>query len=322
MRAMVYSEYGTPDVLKMQDIEKPVPGEGEVLVKIHAASVNSWDRDLVYGTPYPYRLFFGIFKPRFPVIGSDIAGTVESVGKNTTLFQAGDTVFGDTSGSGFGAFAEYVAVPEKLLMPKPNGLTFEEAAAVPQGALLAMQGLRHWGEIKPEYKVLINGAGGGGGTYAMQLAKSYGVELTAVDNEYKQDLLLQLGADYVIDFQRNDFTKSGKQYDRILDFEANHSINSYIRALKTEGIYVVVGGSISLLLKILYFGSLFSLRSKKKLEIVLQHVNPIDMKLLADYCESGLIKPVIDQVFPLEELPAAISRLKNKRSLGKLVIRI
>ena len=243
MKAIVYTRYGPPDVLQLQEVEKPAPKDNEVLVKVHAASVNSWDRDLLSGTPFINRLlFFGVLKPKTKILGCDIAGRVEAVGRNVKQFQPGDEVFGDISGCGFGGFAEYVCAHENSLAMKSASMTFGEAAAVPQTAVLALQGLRDKGQIQKGQKVLINGAGGGSGTFAVQIAKSFGAEVTGVDSTGKLDMLRSIGADQVIDYTQEDFTNNGQVYDLILDVVTYRSIFDYKRALSPKGIYVMLGG--------------------------------------------------------------------------------
>ena len=218
MKAIVYTKYGPPDVLELKEVAKPTPKDNEVLIKVHAASVNDWDWALLRGVPFVNRLTTGILKPiKIKILGSDIAGRVEAVGKNAKQFQAGDEVFGDLSGLAWGGFAEYVCAPENRLILKPASMSFEQAAAIPQAAVLALQGLRDKRQVQPGQKVLINGAGGGAGSFAIQIAKSFGVEVTGVDSTTKLDMMRSLGADHVIDYKQEDFTKNGQRYDLILD---------------------------------------------------------------------------------------------------------
>ena len=246
MKAIVYEKYGTPDVLQLKEAAKPVPGEDEVLVKVHAASINDWDLGLLYGD-FINRMLNGLRKPRRNILGSDIAGKIETVGKKVKRFKAGDDVYGDLSGQ-WGGFAEYVCAPEKSLSLKPAAMSFEEAAAIPQAAMLAVQGLIDKGKIKQAQKVLINGAGGGVGTFAIQIAKLYGAEVTGVDKATKLEMLRSIGFDHVIDYTKEDFTKNGKAYDLILDAKTNRSAFDYTRSLNRNGVYVTVGGSIGHLL--------------------------------------------------------------------------
>src|SRR5690348_4575170 len=243
MRAMVYHIYGSPDVLKLEEVQKPVPQDDEVLVQVLAASVNAGDWHLLRAKPFLMRLMgYGLLKPKHTILGSDIAGRVEAVGRNVTQFQPGDEVFGNTAEYGFGCFAEYVSVPENALVLKPTNLSFEEAAAVPQAALTALQGLRDTGHIQKEQTVLINGASGGIGTFAVQIAKAFGARVTAVCSTRNLDIVRSIGADHVIDYTRADFTRNGQQYDLILAANGYHSISDYKRALRPTGTYVTTGG--------------------------------------------------------------------------------
>ncbi|MCH7740066.1 MAG: NAD(P)-dependent alcohol dehydrogenase, partial [Chloroflexi bacterium] len=232
MKAIVFHKYGSPDDLELQEIEKPAPRDNEVLVKVHAASINAWDSQLLAGKPFVNRLLFGLRGPRkIHVLGCDIAGQIESVGRNAKQFQPGDEVFGDLSGDGWGGFAEYVCARENALTLKPAGMNFEQAAATPQAAVIALQGLSGKVQIQPGQKVLINGAGGGAGSFAVQIARSFGAEVTGVDSTEKLDIMRSIGAEHVIDYTREDFTRNGQRYDVILDLEAHHSIRDYWRAL-------------------------------------------------------------------------------------------
>jgi len=283
MKAMIWTKYGSPDVLHLKEVEKPVPKEGEALVKIHAASVNAADFELLRGA-WSAR-FGGLLKPRHKTLGSDIAGRIEAVGRNVKQFQPGDEIWGDLSLLGYGAFAEYVCVPENALRRKPARMTFEQAAAMPSAAANALQNLRgvgssspsfllaDKGEIQPGQKVLINGAGGGVGTFAVQIAKSRGAEVTGVDSASKLEMLRSIGADHVIDYTREDFTKSGQRYDLILDVVASRSIFAYKRALSPKGIFVCVGGSLAAIIQGFLLGPLISMTGSKKLGIVMWKPN-------------------------------------------------
>src|SRR5215210_5034649 len=244
MKAIVYTRYGPPEVLQLKEVAKPTPKDDEVLIKVQAVSVNRSDWEGLRGKPLYARLG-GLLRPRHHILGSDIAGRVEMAGRNTRRFQPGDEVFGDIYWH-MGGFAEYVCVREIALALKPPGMTFEEVAAIPQAAVIALQGIRDKGQVKPGQKVLINGAAGGAGMFAVQLAKLYGADVTGVDNTDKLDFMRSLGANHVIDYTREDFTKSGKQYDLILDVIAHRSISAYLRALKPSGSYFAVGGSVPL----------------------------------------------------------------------------
>ena len=322
MKAAIYTKYGPPEVLQLMEVNKPVPNDDEVLVKIRAASVNNWDWDLVRGKPYLFRPLFGITKPKRKIIGSDIAGQIEKVGSKVEKFQPGDEVFGDISPVGFGAFAEYVCAPVHLLEKKSHKVSFDEAAAVPQAGVLALQGLRDMGGIKSGKKVLINGAGGGVGSFAIQIAKMYGAEVTAVDSDRKFDLMRSLGADHVIDYKKENFTRNGQQYDLILDNIAKYGIFDYKRALSSKGIYAMVGGAPSSILQVLLFGPLISKKEGKKIGILMHKPNPADLVVLNDFFEEGKVKPVIDKCFPLNQTAAAIRYLGEGYVMGKVIITI
>ncbi len=319
MKAIVYEEYGPPEVLQLKEVGKPRTRDNEVLVKIHAASINDWDWGLLTGRPFMNRLFFGLLKPKIKILGGDIAGQVEAVGRNVKQFQPGDEVFGDLSGCGFGGFAEYVSAPENALVLKPISMTFEEAAAIPQAALLALQGLRHKGQIQPGQKVLINGAGGGAGTYAVHIAKSFGAEVTGVDSTRKLDIMRSIGADYVIDYTQGDFTENGKTYDFILDFAAHHSIFDNKRALSSKGIYIMVGGASARILQVMFLGPLISMTTSKKMGILMHKPNK-DLALMKNLFEAGKVKPVIDKRYRLSEVAEALRYFGEGRHRGKVVI--
>ena len=320
MKAIVYEDYGPPDVLALKEVAKPVPGNGNVLVKVHAASVNSWDWDLLRGTPFVNRMMAGLSKPkRIKILGCDIAGRVEAVGKNAELFQPGDEVFGDLSRCGWGGFAEYVSVPEKALALKPACLSFEQAAAVPQAGLLALQGLRDKGHIRSGQRVLINGAGGGVGTFAIQIAKISGTDVTGVDHTDKLELMRATGANHVIDYTREDFTQNGQQYDLILDVMGHHSIFDYRRALGPGGTYVMVGGTTPLANQIMFLGPWISMIGSKKTGLLLHKPNK-GMSVLKEFLEAGKVAPVIDRCYPLEAVAEAIRYLGEGHAKGKVVI--
>jgi len=318
MKAMVYTKYGTPDVLQLKEVEKPGPEDNEVLIKVHAASVNSWDWDLLRGTPFVNRLMFGLLKPKV-ILGCDIAGRVEVVGRNVKQFQPGDEVFGDLSGCGWGGFAEYVCARENALALKPACLTFEQAAAVPQAALLALQGLRYKGQIQPGQKILINGAGGGVGTFAVQMAKSLGAEVTGVDSTQKLEVVRSLGADHVIDYTQEDFTKNGKPYDMILDVAGFRSIYDYRRALGPGGVYVMIGGSSALVFQLMFLGPWISMVGSKKMGILLHKPNK-GLDFITGLFEAGKVEPVIDRRYPLSEAADALRYFGAGLARGKVVI--
>ena len=323
MKAVVYTKYGSPAVLQLQEIEKPIPKENEVLVKVYAASVNSWDWDLLKGKPFLVRIIGGLFKPRHKILGADIAGTVEAIGNDVKDFKPGDEVFGDIAGSGFGGFAEYVAVPEKLLAQKSQVMSFEQAASLPQVGLLALQGLRYKGTIKQGDEVLINGAGGGVGTIGLQYAKLLGAVVTCVDKAEKFDMLRSLGADYLIDYTKEDYTRNDKQYDRILDVIAHRSVSDYKRALKPHGIFAMIGGSMGgLLLQLMFIWPILSRFSNKKLGIMGYRPTRKDLEYLIQLFEEGKLIPVIDRTYPLQEVPAAFQYFSEGNIKGKIIINV
>ena len=323
MKAVVYTKYGSPAVLQLQEIEKPIPKENEVLVKVYAASVNSWDWDLLKGKPFLVRIIGGLFKPRHKILGADIAGTVEAIGNDVKDFKPGDEVFGDIAGSGFGGFAEYVAVPEKLLAQKSQVMSFEQAASLPQAGLLALQGLRYKGTIKQGDEVLINGAGGGVGTIGLQYAKLLGAVVTCVDKAEKFDMLRSLGADYLIDYTKEDYTRNDKQYDRILDVIAHRSVSDYKRALKPHGIFAMIGGSMGgLLLQLMFIWPILSRFSNKKLGIMGYRPTRKDLEYLIQLFEEGKLIPVIDRTYPFQEGPAAFKYFSEGNIKGKIIINV
>ena len=319
MKAIVYTKYGPPDVLQLKEVEKPTPKDNEVLIKVHAASVNAADLDLLRGTPL-VRLG-GLLKPKYKILGSDIAGRVEAVGRNVKQFQPGDEIFGDLNECGFGAFAEYVCVPENALALKPASMTFEEVAAVPSAAVIALQGLRDKRQIQPGQKVLINGAGGGVGTFAVQIAKSFGAEVTGVDSTRKLDMVRSIGADQVIDYTQEDFTKNGQRYDLILDVAAYRSIFDYKRALSPKGIYVLVGGSMAPIFQAVFLGPWISMTGSKKMGILMWKPNKKeDLVFMKELLEAGKVVPVIDRRYPLSEVAEALRYLEEGHAQGKVVI--
>lgn len=322
MKAIVYERYGSPEVLELKEVPKPTPKDNEVLIKVHASSINSWDWDLLNGKPFIVRLVYGaIQKPKYKILGADVSGIVEAIGKDVTEFQSGDEVFGDLSACGWGGFSEYVCVPEKALALKPAGLTFEEVAAVPQAGLMALQGLRDKRQIQSGQSVLINGAGGGVGTFAVQIAKSIGAEVTGVDKAIKLDMLLSIGADHVIDYMKEDFTINGKGYDLILDVVAGHSIYDYKRALSPKGIYIMVGGSTPHILQAVFLGPWISKTGSKRMSILAHKPNK-DMALMKELFESGKVKPVIDRSYPLNQVAEAFRYFGEGNVQGKVVITI
>jgi NADPH:quinone reductase-like Zn-dependent oxidoreductase len=320
MKAIVYHEYGSPDVLQLEEVEKPVPRDDEVLIHVSAAAINAADWHLLRGEPFLLRLFSGFLKPKHQILGADVAGRVEAVGGNVKQFQPGDEVFGDLSECGRGGFAEYVCAPEDALVVKPARMTFEEAAVVPFAGVAALQGLRDKGQIKSGQKVLIQGAGGGVGTFAVQIAKAFGAEVTAVCGTRNVEMMRALGADRVIDYTQEDFTQSGQQYDVILAANGYHSIWAYKRALRPGGISVVIGGSDAQIYQGMLWGPLISITGQKKMKNLLMRPNRNDLLFLKELLEAGKVVPVIDRRYPLRETAEAIRYLEEGHVRGKIVI--
>lgn len=319
MKAIVNTKYGSPDVLQLQEIEKPIPKEDEVLVKVHAASVNALDWHSLRAKPFLVRLDSGFLKPKHTILGADMAGRVEAVGANVKEFRPGDEVFGGCNGG----FAEYVSVREKALALKPANITFEEAAAVPVAALTALQALRNKGQIQPRQKVLINGAGGGVGTFAVQIAKSFGAEVTAVCNTHNVDMARSIGADHVVDYTQENVTQNGQRYDLILDNVGNLSASYFKHALKPGGNAVIVGFSNLLhFFQVMLLGSWISRGGKIKIGSLLANINKEDVSFMKGLLESGKVVPVIDRRYPLSETAEAIRYLEAGHTRGKVIITI
>ncbi|MHA1958733.1 MAG: NAD(P)-dependent alcohol dehydrogenase [Candidatus Thorarchaeota archaeon] len=320
MKAIVAPRYGGPDVLQFKEVDKPIPADDEISVQVHAASLNAHDFEILRGawTARMGRLLTSKQK----ILGSDVAGRVESVGENVEQFQPGDEVLGDLLYSGMGAFAEYVCASEKVFTLKPASMSFGEAATYPQAAIIALQALRDKRPIQPGQKVLINGGGGGMGTFGIQLSKYWGAEVTGVDSAMKLDMMRSIGADHVIDFAQEDFTKSGQQYDVIVDTVAMRSIFTYKRTLSPNGLFVVLGGSRGALLQAGILGPVISRISSKHLGINWwsKPHNKGDMDFLAGLFEAGKVVPVIDRRCPLSEVPKALKYLEDGHVLGKVVI--
>ena len=311
------TRYGGPDELRLQEVEIPVPKDDEVLVKVHAVSVNDWDWALIQGDTVN-RMLNGVTKPRRRIFGSDIAGRVASVGKGVARFKVGDEVFGDLSGT-WGGFAEYVCAQENALGKKSPAMSFEEAASIPQAAMLAVQGLVDKGKVQAGQSVLINGAGGGVGTFGIQILNPLGVEITAVDAASKLDMLRSLGAARTIDYKVQDFTSTGTRYDVILDTKTNRSPFHYLRALKPGGKYITVGGSISRLLQAFLFAPLIHLFTSKKVLVVALKANK-DLDYMTRLFESGQVRPVIDGPYTLEQTTQAFRIFAQGNHKGKIVI--
>jgi NADPH:quinone reductase-like Zn-dependent oxidoreductase len=322
MRATVYTEYGSPDVLKCEEVTTPTLGGNDVLIQVYAASVNAGDRHLMRGDPLMIRLTAGLRKPKHQILGADVAGRVAAVGRNVSQFQPGDAVFGDLSDSGFGAFAEYVAAPAQAIARKPVRMTFEEAAAVPSTAITALQGLRDHGQSQPGQKVLINGASGGVGTFEVQLAKALGAEVTGVCSTRNVDMVRSLRADHVIDYQQEDYTQNGQRYDIILDAAAYRSLTDNQRALAPKGIYVLVGGSGGQFLQVMVLGRWRSKKHGQQFRSFVKHPTQQDLTFVKELLEAGRIAPVIDRCYPLREATEALRYLEAGHARGKLIITV
>jgi NADPH:quinone reductase-like Zn-dependent oxidoreductase len=317
MKAVVLTKYGSPDVLQLSEVEKPTPQDKQVLIKVHAASINAGDWREMRADPFLIRMGGGLLKPKDPRLGSDVAGRVEAVGENVKQFRPGDEVFG----CGAGAFAEYALAREAYLALKPATRSFEEAAAVPVAALTALQGLRDAGRIRPGQKVLIQGASGGVGTFAVQLAKSFGAEVTAVCSTRNLDMARSIGADHVIDYTQEDFTRNRQHYDLILAANGYHPISAYKRALSPQGIYVCAGGTMPQFFQAMLLGSMMSKNGGKKMgSMGLAKVKQEDLVYLGELLEAGKIVPVIDRGYPLSETVEAFRYIEEKHAQGKVVI--
>ena len=318
MKAIVYTKYGPPDVLQLKEVEKPAPKDDEVLIKVHAASLNAYDWHLLTADIFLVRLMGGgLLKPKNKIPGADMAGRVEAVGRNVMQFRLGDDVFGDI---GHGGFAEYACAHENRLASKPANLSFEEAAAVPMAALTALQGLRDKGRIQPGQKVLINGASGGLGTFAVQIAKSFGAEVTAVCSTGKMDMARSIGADRVIDYTKEDFTKSAPHYDLIFAANGYHPILDYRRALGPKGIYLAAGGTWAQLFQAMLLGPWISMAGSKKMGGLVAKVDQKDLVFIKELLDAGKVKPVIDRRYALSEVPEALRYLGEGHAQGKVVI--
>ena len=321
MKAIVYYSYGSPDVLQLKEVEKPVPKDDEVLIKVRAASVNPLEWHFMRGKPLFMRLMgIGLLKPKNNILGVDIAGRVEAVGRNVKRFQPGDEVFGGSNSGG--GYADYACVSEDRLAPKPEGTTFEEAAAIPIAAITALQGLRDKGEIQSGQKVLINGAGGGVGTFAVQIAKSFGAEVTGVCSTEKLEMVSSLGADRVIDYTQEDFTENGQRYDLILDNVGNRSIFDLKRALNRNGICVIIGFSPAIMFQTLFLGPFISMTGSKKIGLMSAKITDKDLVFLKELFEAGKVKSIIDRRYQLSDVAEAIRYLEEGHARGKVVITV
>lgn len=323
MKAIVYEKYGPPDVLQLTEVEKPTPKAGEVLVRVKAASVNPLDWHTLRGEPFLQRLESGFPKPKETILGADFAGVVEAVSASVDKFQPGDEVYGDLYWCGLGAFAEYVTLPEHAVAQKPANLSFEKAAAVPQAAFTALHALRDAGQIQSGQKVLINGASGGVGTFAVQIAKSYGAEVTGVCSTRNLDLVRSIGADQVIDYTQEDFTQNGQQYDLIIDIVANHSLSDLCRVLTPNGICIIVGFStLAHMIRVRVLGPWISRFGNQTIGMLMPDEDHSDLHVLKEFLETGKVTPVIDKRYSLNDVPEAIRYLEKGRARGKVVISI
>jgi NADPH:quinone reductase-like Zn-dependent oxidoreductase len=324
MKAIVHDRYGSPDVLRLDDVDQPVPADSEVLVRVHAASVNARDWHVMRGDPYLARLSFGLRTPTMRIRGTDFAGRVESVGRAVTRFQPGDDVYGEVPG----AFAEYVTAPESILGLKPANLTFEQAAAVPLAANTALMGLRDAADVQPGQHVLVNGASGGVGTFVVQLAKSYGARVTAVCSTRNVDLVRSLGADHVIDYAAEDFTTNGQRYDVVFDLVGNRSLREFRRALTPDGMLILSGGGVSRggslfgPMGLIIRGQLTARLLRHRVLILSAAPTGDNLATLRELAESGKITPIIDRSYPLRETPEAIRYLEVEHARAKVVITV
>jgi NADPH:quinone reductase-like Zn-dependent oxidoreductase len=319
LKAVVYRRYGPPDVLSVEDVEKPTPKGDEVLVRVHATSINAADRVLLCGKPFIIRLGMGLLKPRHPILGFDVAGRVEGLSRRVEVFRSGDEVFG---ASNFGGFAEYVCVSERTLVPKPPTVSFEQAAATPTAAYTALQAIRKKGRLRAGEKVLVEGASGGVGTFAVQLAKEFGAEVTAVCSTRNVEIVRSIGADHVIDYSREDFTRYDRRYDLIIGANAYRPLSDYARALEPNGTYVMSGGGGTQILQAMFQGLWLSMTSSKKLGNIMATVRKADLLVVKELLETGKIAPVIERTCSLSEVPDAIRRIENEHARGKTVITV
>jgi NADPH:quinone reductase-like Zn-dependent oxidoreductase len=319
MKAVLFREFGNPDVLSVEEARMPVPAENDVLIKVYATAINDWDLGKLTGKPYFTRLFYGFWKPKHHTLGCDVAGVVESTGAAVTRFKVGDRVYGDLHGCGFGAFAQYVCADENALESMPGTITFEEAAAIPHAATLAWQAYYDKGQLRDGMSVLINGAGGGVGAMALQLAKQYDIEVTGVDSEEKLAMLTEIGFDHVIDYQKEDFTENGRRYDLILDVKTTRSAFVYLRALNPDGIYVTVGGHMNRVLQIVLLSGWIAKTSGKHVRVLGLRANR-GLAQMAGLIAAGKIKPLIDGPYKLDEVADAMWRYVDAKQTGRIVL--
>ncbi|WP_057935705.1 NAD(P)-dependent alcohol dehydrogenase [Algoriphagus resistens] len=322
MKAIVLENYGLPEeVMSLKEVAIPIPKENEVLIKIHTTAVNDYDWSIVRGKPYLYRLMFGVSKPKHPILGMELAGVVDGIGLMVSKLKVGDAVYGDISQFGFGTFAEYICIHEDAVLIKPEELGFETATAIPHASTLALQALRNIGKIRQGHKVLINGGGGGVGTIGLQLARLSNCKVTGVDSEEKLTMMKLLGYDQVIDYKKVDFTKTGEQYDLIVDCKTNKSPFSYLRSLKPTGIYVTIGGSPINLISVLFWSKIFSLFSTKSLQILSLKPNE-GLDEIAQLVVQNKISPEIDGPYPLDDTARLIQYFGEGKHKGKVVIKV
>lgn len=320
MRAVVFDAYGPPDVLRLEEVEIPPPGEGHIQVRVEAAAVAAGDWHLLRGDPFLVRLVFGLTRPRIRTLGSAVAGTVERVGPGVTRFRPGDEVMGDLSDAGFGGFAELVTAPEGAFVPKPPSLSFVDGAALTGSAVTALQGLRDHGRVQPRERVLVNGASGGVGTFAVQLARVLGAEVTGVCSTRNVELVRSLGADHVVDYTREDFAAAGPRYDVILDAAAYRPLKDHLRALRPGGRYVLVGGDMRRMLAVMIKGPWVSRASGKRATTFVTRGNPSDLAAIASLAVEGKIRPALDRTYALAQVPEAVRYLETGRARGKVVV--
>ena len=323
MKAIVYHKYGSPDVLELREVDTPAPGDEEVLIRVRATSIVYSDWAFLRGKPFLVRLMgSGLLKPKHNILGVDVAGQVEAVGRGVERFRPGDEVFGDLSECGRGAYAEYVCAPQSALVTKPANCSFEEAAAVPESAVVALQGLRDKGQIRPGQKVLIIGASGGIGTFAVQIAKSFGAEVTGVCSTKNLEMVRSIGADKTIDYTQEDFTRNGQQYDLILATAGYRSLFDYRRALSPAGIYVVTGGSMAQIFEPVLLGPWISMTGKKRMVNLSMRPHLEDLAFVKELIEAGKVTPVIDRRYPLREIAEALRYYGQGHARGKVVITV
>lgn len=320
MRAVIYDRYGPPDVLRLAEVPTPAPADDQALIQIHAVSINGSDRERLIGRP-AYARMSGLFRPGDPILGSDIAGRVAAIGRNHTEFKIGDEVFGEV-GSYSGGFAEYVCTRGRHLALKPPGLSFEQAAAIPQAGTIALLGIREAGRVRPGQRVLVNGAGGSAGPFAVQLAVLAGAEVTGVDSGDKLDFLRSMGAAHVVDYTREDYTRRQDRYDLILDVVAHRSVFDCARALAPNGTYLYTGGSVGVLLQILLLGPAIRRRTSKNLRMLMVPQSRKALLEVTELCMSGQITPVIDRTYSLAEAPQAMRYVAEGHACGKVVINV